>query len=146
MQKFFFEAIANVTYGFIWLSDRVFSLPAAFLLWIGQGVRFCFASVGFFFMSRVDPVRARQVEAEGDSNHLDLNIQSLELKLLNSSYQVRDNAITVGGWTEHHSDAINAIGSALLLDIGWEEEDVHAHLKSVVESIDGFQYNSFTGD
>lgn len=146
MQKFFFEAIATVTYGFIWVSDRVFSLPAAFLLWIGQGVRIFFANVGFFFMSRVDPIRARQVEAESDNNPLDLNVQSLELRLLNSSYQVRDNAIAVGGWTEYHSEAINAIGSALLLDIGWEEEDVHAHLKSVVESIDGFKYNSFRED
>lgn len=146
MQKFFFEAIATVTYGFIWLSDRVFSLPAAFLVWIGQGVRFSLANIGFFFMVRIDPTRAKQVQVENDNDPLDLSLQSLELRLLKSSYQVRDNAVIVGGWTDYHSDAINAIGSALLLDIGWEEEDVHAHLKSVVESIDGFKYNSFTED
>lgn len=142
MRKFFFNSIATVTYGLIWFSDRVFSVPAALCMWAGQGVRFSLANVGFFFMSKVDPLRARQVEAEGENDPLSLAIQSLELKLLNSAYQVRDNAVNSGGWTENHSEAINAIGASLLLEAGWDEEDVHAHMKAVVESIDGLRYNS----
>mgnify|MGYP001258752891 CR=1 FL=1 len=146
MRKFFFDAVATVAYGLIWLNDRAFSVPAALLIWIGQKIRFVLANIAFFFMVRIDPIRAKQVEAEGDSDPMDLEIQSMELQLLNSSYKVRDSAITAGGWTEFHSEAIEAIGSALLLDIGWEEEDVHTHLKSVVESIDGFTYKTFRKD
>jgi len=146
MQKFFFDAVATVTYSLIWCSDRVFGVPSAVLVWLAQRNRVLLANVGFFIMQTIDPARAKQVEAEGESDPFDLGVQAMELKLLSSSYQVRDDARRVGGWTDLHSDAIEAIGTALLLDIGWEEEDVHSHLRSVVESIDGFTYKSFRDD
>lgn len=67
-------------------------------------------------------------------------MQRLELSLLASAQQVRDHAQTNDDWTEGHTDAINAIGDALIGEAGWEEDDVHVYLKDVVESIDGLQY------
>jgi len=56
----------------------------------------------------------------------------LELKLLTSLSQVRDHAKDTGDWTEHHSDALEAVGNALLNECQWEEESVHQYLKQIV--------------
>ena len=65
---------------------------------------------------------------------------SLELKLLNALSQVRDHAKDMGDWTEQHSDALEAVGNALLNECDWEEESVHQYLKQIVESIEGLEY------
>jgi len=70
----------------------------------------------------------------------------MELKLMESSYKVRDHAKETGDWTDHHTEAIEAIGNALLLDIGWDERSVQQHMKSVVESIDGLTMDSWFED
>ena len=76
----------------------------------------------------------------------ELTRQSTELGLLQSSYKVRDHARETGDWTDHHTEAIEAIGTALLLDIGWEEEAVENHMREVVESIDGLQFDAWFED
>ena len=65
----------------------------------------------------------------------------MELKLLASASQVRDHAKSMGDWTDHHSDAIEAIGEALVGELGWEEDHVHQYLREIVESIDGLEYD-----
>ena len=143
MQEFIFDAVTNVTCFLIWLSDRFFGIPSAAFVWLGQRVRVVIARIGFFFMKIIDPSKAKTAELEAENDPVELATQGLELKLLSAAYKVRDHAIETGDWTDHHSEAIEAVGNALLLDIGWEEEHIHAHLKSVVESIDGLEYDVF---
>lgn len=143
MQEFIFDAITNVTCFLVWCSDRFFGIPSASLVWLGQRVRVAIATVGFFFMKIVDPSKAKLAELEAENDPVELATQGMELKLLAAAYKVRDHAKETGDWTDHHSEAIEAVGNALLLDIGWEEEHIHAHLKAVVESIDGLEYDVF---
>lgn len=145
MKDFLFNLVARTTYACIWFSDRLFGLPAALLLWIAQFVRMPVARIGFGLMKLIDPTKAKAAEAEAEAigSPEELAFQNMELKLLQSAYQVRDHAKETGDWTDHHSEAIEAIGNALLLDIGWEEEHIHAHLRAVVESIEGLEYDVF---
>ena len=143
MREFIFDAITNVTCFLVWCSDRFFGIPSASLVWLGQRVRVVIATFGFSLMKIVDPSKAKLAELEAENDPVELATQGMELKLLSSAYKVRDHAIETGDWTDHHSEAIEAVGNALLLDIGWEEEHIHAHLKAVVESIDGLEYDVF---
>ena len=143
MKKILFNTVTFLTYASIWLIDRIFGLPAAALLWLQALIRTSVATVGFRVMSKLDPIQCKLAEAENDTSEADLSKQGLELKLMQSSYQVRDHAKEMGDWTEHHTDAMTAIGNALLLDMGWSEDDVNNHLKSVVESIDGLRFDGW---
>ena len=143
MKKILFNTVTFLTYASIWLIDRIFGLPAVALLWLKEFIRQGVATFGFKIMTKLDPVQCKLAEAENETSELELNKQSLELKLMQSSYKVRDHAKETGDWTEHHTDAITAIGNALLLDMGWSEDDVNDHLKSVVESIDGLQFDGW---
>lgn len=143
MKKALFNAITMLTYTSIWISDRVFGMPAAALLWLGVKVRQTIAGFGYFFMTRLDPVQCKAAEAENETHPGELNRQGLELKLMQSSYKVRDHAKETGDWTDHHTEAMEAIGNALLLELGWEEDAVNDHIKSVVESIDGLEFDGW---
>lgn len=143
MKKILFNTVTFLTYASIWLIDRIFGLPAAALLWLQALIRTSVATAGFRVMSKLDPIQCKLAEAENDTSEADLSKQGLELKLMQSSYQVRDHAKEMGDWTEHHTDAMTAIGNALLLDMGWSEDDVNNHLKSVVESIDGLRFDGW---
>lgn len=143
MKNFLFETITRITYGLIWFSDRFFAVPVAIGLWLQAAARISVAKVGYFFMKRIDATRCKMVEAEADSDPEELERQKTELGLMMSSYKVRDHARETGDWTDHHTEAIEAIGTALLLDMGWDEESVEAHMKSVVESIDGLSFDGW---
>ena len=65
---------------------------------------------------------------------------SIELKLLAAAHQVRDHAQAIDDWTDNHSEALSAVGSALLAECGWDDESVHQFMKDVVESIEGLEY------
>lgn len=146
MKKLAFDAVTNVTCFLVWLSDRIFGIPSASLVWLGQKIRVIIATVGFFFMKIIDPTKTKQAEIESANDPQELAAQGMELKLLAAAYKVRDHAKETGDWTESHSEAIEAVGNALLLDIGWEEEHIHTYLKSIVESIDGLEYDVFPED
>ena len=137
MKKTLFSIITWMTYSSIWVTDRAFAVPAALLLTFQAFFRRIIASIGFFFMSKLDPIRCKAAEAEADTDPGELERQGLELKLLQSAYKVRDHAKESGDWTDQHTEAIEAIGNALLLDMGWTEDAVRDHLRSVVETIDG---------
>ena len=72
----------------------------------------------------------------------ELASQAMELRLLASANQVRDHARETDDWTDRHTEALNAIGDALMVEAGWEEESVHQYLKSLVESIEGLEYGT----
>ena len=143
MKKALFNLITMLTYTSIWLTDRVFGIPSAALLWLGVRVRQAIAGFGYFFMKRLDPTQCKTAEAENETEPAELSKQALELKLMHSSYKVRDHAKETGDWTDHHTEAMEAIGNALLLELGWEEDAVNDHIKSVVESIDGLKFDGW---
>ena len=146
MKKILFNTVTFCTYTMIWLTDRVFGLPAVALLWCQAAMRKGIATVGYKMMSGIDPVRCKAAEAENESSPEALQLQKMELQLLQSSYKVRDHAKDTGDWTDAHTEAIEAIGNALLLEMAWDEESVEAHMKSVVESIEGLEFDSWFED
>ena len=146
MKNFLFESVTRFTYALIWFSDRFFAFPVALLMWLQGNARVSVANVGYFFMKRIDAQRCKVAEAEAETDPEELKRQGMELKLVQSSYQVRDHAQELGDWTDHHTEAIEAIGNALLLDIGWDEESVEHHMKTVVESIDGLEFDAWFED
>lgn len=146
MKNIAFQFFTRLTYGLIWFSDRFFAVPVAAMLWLQQSARVSVATVGYWIMKKVDEPRCSMIEAEAEVDPEELTRQGMELKLMESSYKVRDHARETGDWTDHHTEAIEAIGTALLLDIGWDERAVEQHLKSVVESIDGLSMDSWFED
>jgi len=146
MKNFAFQFVTRLTYGLIWFSDRFFAVPVAALLWLQQAARVSVATLGYMVMKGVDDQRCRAIEVEADADPEELSRQSMELKLMESSYKVRDHAKETGDWTDHHTEAIEAIGNSLLLDIGWDERSVEQHMKSVVESIDGLTMDTWFED
>jgi hypothetical protein len=146
MKKFLFEGVTRQTYALIWFSDRFFAFFSAIPLTLGKAARVSVANVGYFFMKAIDPVRCKIAEVENEADPVELKTQSMELQLLESSYKVRDHAKEIGDWTDHHTEAIEAIGNALLLDVGWDEESVEHHMRTVVESIDGLEFDAWFED
>ena len=101
-------------------------------------------NTGYWLMKKIDSKRLGMYEklleaAEGSS---ELESQTMELRLLASANQVRDHARETEDWTDRHTEALNAIGDALMFEAGWEEESVHQYLKGLVESIDGLEYGT----
>ena len=146
MKKFLFDGTTRHTYALIWFSDRFFAFLAAVPMTLGKAARVSVANVGYFFMKAIDPVRCKVAELENSADPEELKAQTMELQLLESSYKVRDHAQASGNWTDHHTEAIEAIGNALLLDVGWDEESVEHHMRTVVESIDGLEFDAWFED
>lgn len=146
MKNFLFETVTRFAYGLIWVSDRFFSWPIVVLAWLQSAARVSVANVGYFFMRRIDPTRCKVAEVQAETDPAELQRQGMELKLLESSYKVRDHAQETGDWTDKHTEAIEAVGNALLLDLGWDEQAVEQHMKAVVESIPGLEFDAWFED
>lgn len=135
MRGFLFNVVARVFGGLI----RAVNWVSALLLVI-------LGNAGHFLMNAIDSKRlsvyANMLEAGDREQGSELQKQSLELRLLASASQVRDHAKETDDWTDRHTEALNAIGDALIAEAGWEEENVHHYLKGVVESIDGLEYGT----
>lgn len=130
-----FKFVTQVSASLIWLITFV---NAVSLRVVG--------TIGYALMNLIDKQRVEMyskiihgIEQPGMS---ELESQAMELRLLASANQVRDHAKETDDWTDRHTEALNAIGDALIVEAGWEEESVHQYLKSLVESIDGLQYGT----
>lgn len=64
-----------------------------------------------------------------------------ELNLMSVAVNLRDDALEKGGWSDDHTEVLNQIGEALVTELDWKESSVHKYLKSVVESIEGLEYD-----
>lgn len=146
MKNLLFQIFTRGTVLGIWLSDKLFGLPAALFLWLAAFSRVRIAKFGYVFMKAIDSDRCEMIEAEATADPMELERQTMELKLLQASYQVRDHAQHHGDWTDDHTQAIEAIGTALHADIGWDEEAVMQHMQSVVHSIPGLELESWFED
>lgn len=132
MKNLLFQAAAQVSAFFIRTNLRVVTTVNG---WIGR--------LAYAVMVMIDKKRLavyEQVAANESFGPSELTIQQTELNLLNSASQVRDHAKETGDWTEQHTRAINAIAESLVLEFGWDEDQVNRYLKEVVESIDGLQF------
>ena len=101
--------------------------------------------VGYFFMNLIDSKKVRLYEQMMDIDEesaSELASQAMELRLLASANQVRDHARETDDWTDRHTEALNAIGDALMVEAGWQEDSVHQYLKGLVESIEGLEYGT----
>ena len=132
------------------LAFRLVAQVFAFKILVIQGISSfllrAVASVGYFLMKAID---SKSLSAYEQMQHslespepTELEMQGMELRLLASAAQVRDHAKSTDNWTNDHTAALNAIGDALMVEAGWEEDSVHQYLKDLVESIDGLEYGT----
>ena len=131
--------------GFLFnLVAQVFALQIAAVTRGSSVLLRILGNVGYFFMKAIDSKRLEVYDSlqKAEERGSELQMQSMELRLLASATQVRDHAKETDDWTERHTEALNAIGDALIEEIGWEEDSVHQYLKSLVESIDGLEYGT----
>ena len=131
MRRFLFQAVA-----------QIIGTQITIITWLADKSRSVLGTVGCFFMNKIDPTLLKTYESiivQSEPND-DLVMQQTELNLLSSASRVRDHAEETGDWTDKHSEALNAIADALVLELMWEEDAVHQYLREVVESIDGLEY------
>ena len=140
MKNLLYNAIAQVSAFVILTLDWIHAKVLFVHVFTYGLIKMAVGRTGFFLLNLLDREQTERVQ-EMAENINDLKNQQLELRLLAAASQVRDHAEASDDWTEHHTEAISAIGESLLNEIGWEEESVHQYLREVVESIDGLQYD-----
>ena len=135
MRGFLFNVVARVFGGLI-----------RAVKWVSGLLLVILGNAGHFLMNAIDSQRlgvyTSILETDEQEQGSELQKQSLELRLLASASQVRDHAKETDDWTDRHTEALNAIGDALISEAGWKEENVHQYMKAVVESIDGLEYGT----
>ena len=136
MKKLAFDIVSSASVRIIHASDWVFDKLAAVVVFLAEFHRRGFATVGMLLMNLIDKERVENAESQIEARAADL-----ELKLLNAAIQVRDHA-EQSDWTDQHSEAIEAVGNALLNDCGWDDDSVHFWLKDLVETIPGLNFDS----
>lgn len=141
MKPFLFSAISRTTYAIIWVLDQSVNLFARIVAYVAGALRWLVARTGQFLMEKLTPEQFNEVQRQ-----IEFEIQQTELKLLSSASDLKEHAVDIGEWTESHTEAINAIGNALLNDCNWEEQHVHDYLRRVVESVPGLQYGQADPD
>ena len=139
MINFVFKVIATTAEILIWLSDRFFAV----LIWLaanGAGISrwlIVQGSVGLMWLVSKERLEEAQEELEAQA---ELDQQATELELLTNASKLKEHALKNGDWTDDHTEALQAIGNALLNDCDWDEEHVHQYLKEVVEEGTGLTY------
>lgn len=141
MKQLFFKATAAITIGLIRLSDGFYSLLAKLSGMMFAVSRVAIASTGHWLLGLIDLEQREKISQEADQAE-ELKAQKIELDLLQSATKVRDHAKANNEWNASHSEAITAIGNALLNECDWDEEHVHQYLKEVVESVPGLTYQT----
>ena len=133
MRTFLFNAVAQTSAGIIWFLG---SINVTLLRAVGNA--------GYLLMRLIDSQKLAVYEQlmEQSAASSGLQTQAMELRLLASASQVRDHARETNDWTDRHTEALNAIGDALISEAGWQEDSVHQYLKELVESIDGLEYGT----
>ena len=134
MRAFLFKAVTQTSAALIGLVGVLNNLSLSII-----------GSVAYALMRLIDRDKLSAYEklVEAHQNpESELSSQAMELRLLASANQVRDHARETGDWTDRHTEALNAIGDALMLEAEWQEESVHQYLKGLVESIDGLEYGT----
>lgn len=141
MKNTLFHILSWSTYALIIASDKIAEALIWLTAWSSSILRWLIANVGQALMRKFTPEQFEEVHAQ-----LALENQQTELELLTSVSKLKEHAIETGDWTDDHTDAIEAIGNALVNECDWDEEHVHQYLKEVVESIPGLSYGEDDDD
>lgn len=135
MKNTLFHILSWSTYALIIASDKIGAALIWLVAWISGITRWAIASGGQALMRKFTPDQFEEVQAQ-----MQLENQQTELELLSTVSKLKEDALERGDWTDSHTEAIEAIGNALVNECDWEEEHVHQYLKEVVESIPGLNY------
>lgn len=92
-------------------------------------------------MAVIDKERFENLEAYYSQKDM-----HIELKTLNSLMILKEDAIAQKRWTGAHTEALQMLGNTLINECDWEENRMHAYMRSVVESIPGLHYVSGMDD
>ena len=133
MRTFLFNVVTQTSAGIIFVLTKLHELSLSVV-----------GGVGYTLMRLIDAKRLGMYEKllEASQEGSELESQAIELRLLSSANQVRDHARETNDWTDRHTEALNAIGDALMVEAGWQEDSVHQYLKGLVESIEGLEYGT----
>lgn len=140
MKNFLYSSIATVSGFQILALDWIHSKVIFVNIFLYGLIRTVMAKTSLFLLNLIDREQTERAQTSLTSVE-DLKLQQLELRLLGAASQVRDHAEASDDWSDDHTEAISAIGDALLNEVGWEEESIHQYLREVVESIDGLVYD-----
>ena len=135
MRRFLANALSTVGVLAINFCDWTYPMFLRLLNLTHVVARSTSANIIYFLVNKVDPTAIKEAE-----DNLQLKSQQIELELLASASKVRDDAVANGDWTDDHTEALNAVGNALIGSCNWDEDHVHSYLKGVVESVEGLTY------
>jgi len=141
MRQLAFNAIAFVSASTIWVLEKSLGIWVGVSIFLNTWAKVGVAKFGVVLMNLAMPGEVdRMVEEEEAKQEFDQ--QNTELNLLSTATKLKEHALETGDWTDHHSEALNAIGNALLNECNWEEAHVHQYLKDVVENGTGLTYQA----
>lgn len=131
---------ANVIRFLLWTAGVL----SAAIMWSANRTCQGIAKASYALMKVLDKEAIDQYEAMINiaTPSSELVVQQTELNLLDAANKVKIHAEATGHWTDDHSDALEAVSNALLNECEWEEDDIHAYMKRLVESIDGLEYGT----
>lgn len=140
MRRFLFHTVAWTSVVLVNLLTWFYNISSVVGEWSINTARVLIAQAAVFLMRKADLEYFEERLAE-ETAQLELEKQNTELGLLATATKLKEHALEIGDWTDHHTEALNAIGNSLLNDCGWEEDDIHQYLKDVVESGTDLSYN-----
>lgn len=139
MRKLAFETAVRLTAATIWVVDKITWLVVGVPAFLLMSLKVNVAKFGMWLMQTLDQPRLEAAEERIDNKN-EAAVHNAELGLLRTASLIKENAEETGEWTDHHTEALNEVGEALVVHCEWDEDDVHATLKRIVESIEGLEY------
>ena len=145
MQKKLFRFVSNASVFSLKILDNLYGFQQAIFRFVYENTRVVLGKIGYTAMKIVDSKKVKLYENMIDSmgkSKSTLEDQQTELKLLGSAVTIRDHALKTGDWTDHHSEALQAIGNNLANTFDWDEDSIHQYFKEVVEKIPDLNYGA----
>lgn len=140
MKSFAYRTIATLATIGVWLTERLYVVA----IWVanyGLGIiRYLIVQGSVLLMRLIDADMFDEAQAELLAT-MELEQQKTELELLSQASKLKEHALEIGEWTDSHTEALEAIGNALMEECDWDEEHIHQYLKDVVEDGTDLKYN-----
>ena len=113
MKRFLFNTVSFLGANSIRVIQFISRLVLGAVELVGISAIKFIAALSYHLMMWLDPEHMKLV-AEMSNGQDNVGKQQTELKLLGAASHVKEHAETTGNWTDSHSDALEAIGNALL--------------------------------
>lgn len=124
------EAIKGVAAGLSWL----IGFSSGIIVWLT-------ANIITFLLRLIDHKKYNHI-----SDVIEQAPLNNELEILANVTSVKEEALKRRKWTDEHTMALNRLGARLYQECDWSEENIHAYMRQVVESIPGLSYGAEYGD